>query len=398
MTTNKVLQDYFEILQEAVLQNILVKINLGNYAGTIPKLKKCIIKPLELKSEMHLSLVYQYETRDITKNYPVREGIAIIKDWLIQKDFKACTIFTTTSNHILQYHSKKEWIYQSQKATNKVVVMDHDKTKQRKINDLSQSYLHALGITSTTGGVLKQSQDKYKQINQYIALLAPALATLPSDKVIRVADMGSGKGYLTFALYDYLQHALKINSQIVGVEYREDLVALCNDIAQQSSFEGLSFQKGSIADFTAAAGVDVLIALHACDTATDDAIYQGILHQAAIIVTAPCCHKQIRNAMEAQKVTNNVSFLTQYGIFLERQAEMITDGIRALLLQYSGYQVKVMQFISDAHTPKNVMILAEKRTVTEARKAAIREELKAIKSSFGIDYHHLERLLGLEER
>jgi hypothetical protein len=162
----------------------------------------------------------------------------------------------------------------------------------------------------------------------------------------------------------------------------------------------LNFVQGTIQDYNAD-DVNLLIALHACDTATDDAIYKGIKANAALIVVAPCCHKQIRKAIEKNKVKNDVTFLTKYGIFLERQAEMVTDGIRALILEYFGYKTKVFEFISDAHTPKNVLVVGVKRAEnlkTEAereRQAAVLQKIKDSKSYFGIDYHHLERLLEL---
>lgn len=220
---------------------------------------------------------------------------------------------------------------------------------------------------------------------------------MPSGKLRKVADMGSGKGYLTFALYDYLNSVLKFETEVVGVEYRKDMVDLCNTIAQKSNFNRLSFVHGSIEDFNPEA-IDLLIALHACDTATDDAIYKGIKANAELIVVAPCCHKQIRREIVKNKVKNEVSFLTKYGIFLERQAEMVTDGIRALILEYFGYKTKVFEFISDAHTPKNVLVVGiknQKHQIEKQKQQEILEKIKSSKAYFGIDYHHLERLLSI---
>lgn len=213
--------------------------------------------------------------------------------------------------------------------------------------------------------------------------------------------MGSGKGYLTFALYDYLHSVLKLETEVVGVEYRQDMVDLCNQVAVKSAFDRLNFVQGTIEDHNAE-HVNLLIALHACDTATDDAIFKGIKANAELIVVAPCCHKQIRREIEQNKVKNDVSFLTKYGIFLERQAEMVTDGIRALILEYFGYKTKVFEFISDAHTPKNVLVVGVKKSLKSLvgspkieEQKAILEKIKASKEYFGIGYHHLEKLLEL---
>src|SRR5690606_31096186 len=139
--------------------------------------------------------------------------------------------------------------------------------------------------------------DKYKQINHYIEILSPQLNHLDKQNSFHVADMGSGKGYLTFALYDYLKNTLHTPAKVTGVEYRADMVALCNTIADQNNFEDLSFVEGSIQNYSPE-NLDMIIALHACDTATDDAIFKGLEHDAKLIVVAPCCHKQIRRSMD----------------------------------------------------------------------------------------------------
>jgi hypothetical protein len=195
-------------------------------------------------------------------------------------------------------------------------------------------------------------------------------------------------------LYDYLTNVLQLNSSVVGVEFRPDMVELCNNIAQKTGFGDLQFVEGTIEDYDSK-DTNILIALHACDTATDDAIYKGITAQADLIVVAPCCHKQIRREMEKDKASNELDFLTKYGIFLERQAEMVTDGVRAMILEYFGYKTKVFQFISDAHTPKNVLVVGIKGKTNPKKQAEILEKLKVTKEYFGIEYHHLERLAGL---
>jgi SAM-dependent methyltransferase len=255
-------------------------------------------------------------------------------------------------------------------------------------------YLHELGLTDEQGTVFKNAQDKYKQINQYIEILSSLIKELPQGTIKNVVDMGSGKGYLTFALYDYLlNHQQKAN--VVGVEFRKDLVDLCNKIAVNAKFEQLSFVEGTIESYDTEA-IDLLIALHACDTATDDAIYKGIMANASLIVVAPCCHKQIRREIEKGKAQNELNFLTKHGIFLERQAEMVTDGLRALMLEYFGYKTKVFEFVSDVHTPKNVLVVGIKNKDKGTKsKDEILQKIKDTKAYFGIGYHHLERLLEI---
>lgn len=241
--------------------------------------------------------------------------------------------------------------------------------------------------------MFKNAQDKYRQINKYVEILGGLLQGIAPDRLKKIVDMGAGKGYLTFALCDYL-NGMGQHPEIIGVEYRADLVALCNRIASDASFANLHFVQGAIADFDCA-GANILIALHACDTATDDAIHKGITAGAALIVVAPCCHKQIRREMERAKVHNDLDFLMRHGIFLERQAEMVTDGLRALLLEYHGYSTKVFEFVSDAHTPKNVMIVGTRNLKAVSPNPAALDKLKAAKAYFGIEHFHLETMLGL---
>jgi SAM-dependent methyltransferase len=203
-----------------------------------------------------------------------------------------------------------------------------------------------------------------------------------------VVDMGAGKGYLTFALYDYLAQQQKWAVQVTGVEVRTDLIKQCNQIAASVGFSGLHFEEGYIQDYSLP-DTDILIALHACDTATDDAIAKGVAAGAQLIVCAPCCHKQIRKAIKGSDVLHSV---LEHGILKERQAEIVTDTIRALLLESKGYKTRVFEFISTEHTGKNLMIVGQKHH----RKVDLdfyRKEIEKLKKAFGIEEHYLERLL-----
>ena len=174
--------------------------------------------------------------------------------------------------------------------------LDHDAPKKTLITP-NKTYMHILSIASAEGRVLKKATNKFAQINHYIEMLSPMLRLMNLD-TIKVADMASGKGYLTFALYDYLINILKLNAYVTGIEQRPELVEFCNKAAVSSEFANLNFVEGTITDVDAS-GTNVLIALHACDTATDDAIYIGVKEQAELIVVAPCCHKQIRKEIES---------------------------------------------------------------------------------------------------
>ena len=385
----------FIIESENSLNNgSFVKLSLGNYRGTDESLKNIYIKKVLIKKEPRLSLTYRHKTRDITKNHTFEEVIALLKQWL-GGDFHVATLQTADSDLLFEMHpSGKTTLKKKAVESREVPAVSHDKQKNRLISPAGKGYLFDLKITDQQGNVFHNAQDKFRQINHYIDILSSLMREINPGSSVRVADMGSGKGYLTFALYDYLKNVLNLNPEVTGIEFRDDLVKLCNQIAQNAGFGGLSFREGTIDQFDAA-GTNILIALHACDTATDDAISKGIQAESDLIVVAPCCHKQIRRQIEKHKTENDVSFLTRHGIFLERQAEMVTDGIRALVLEYFGYKTKVFEFISDAHTPKNVLIVGTKGKRSEKSQAAALEKIRDAKRFFGIEYHHLERLTGI---
>ena len=230
--------------------------------------------------------------------------------------------------------------------------------------------------------------DKYRQINKYLEIIESLLKSAKLPKQINIVDMGSGKGYLTFALYDYLVNTKKFNATVTGIELREELVDYCNDIADKSDFKNLSFVAQPIQEYDNNK-IDILIALHACDTATDDAIYKGLSSKAELIICAPCCHKQIRQQVKGKE---QESPLLKYGIFKERQFEMVTDTIRALILEKNNYNTKVFEFISNEHTRKNVMLVGTKSS-KKSNISKVDSKISELKDIYLIEEHYLETLL-----
>jgi SAM-dependent methyltransferase len=352
-------------------------------------LKNIYIRRVLIKRQDMLSFTWRYKTRDIVKNRAPAEGLALVAA-LLGGDFRAATLFTAAFDLALDTAARtpRGALKKNPPTAQAPATPGHDRAKKRLV-EAARPWLHDLGITDAAGNVRKDAQDKFRQINRYVEILAGLIA---DEKPRRVADMGSGKGYLTFALYDYLAALPGPPPQVTGVEYRTDLVELCNRIARKADLSSLNFTQGTIGGFDGA-GVDLLIALHACDTATDDAIAKGIAAGAGLIVVAPCCHKQVRRQMESGAPAAALAPLLRHGIFMERTAEMATDALRALILEYSGYSVKVFEFISDAHTPKNVMIAATKNPGPARRDPALRERIAQAREFFGISRHHLEEIM-----
>jgi SAM-dependent methyltransferase len=388
------LQEFISQIKTSLLEKTFVRLNLANYHGAIDGLKKCVVKRVIIQNGNKLSFTNRYQTKDIVKNYSCNEGAHLVEDWLAKNEFKTATLFTINGDTLIEIRTGKVFLKRNPATFTEMPSLEHNSIKPRLINSNGKPYLEMLKITDSKGLVFNHSQDKFKQINRYVEILSPLLKELSYVAPLKVVDMGAGKGYLTFALYDYLNHVLNYPTQVVGIEYRSDLVELCNDIADKCRFKDLIFKQGTIAEYNMQA-TNVLIALHACDTATDDAIFKGIQSGADLIVVAPCCHKQIRREIEKSKTKNDLDFLLKHGIFLEREAEMLTDGLRALFLEYAGYSTRIFEFISGEHTPKNVMIVGQKNPKTELQKEEILVKIKKSKAYFGISQHYLENLMGL---
>lgn len=368
----------------------LLEIKLSNKRDKNGDLRLVSGKLAQLKGGLHLNVIYRHETKDITKNYALEESTDLLKK-LIDGQFFQGELYTSTHRYYLHcYKNGKCHLKTKEMKSDKSPNLSHDHQKERRIKSQNNPYLHLLGITTADGKVRKSGQDKFRQINKYIEIIEGIFKDASLPKEVEIADMGSGKGYLTFALYDYLSGNLNHSPHIYGIEYRQDLVDQCNKIASQCGYINLSFIQSSIMEMPDI-NPDVLIALHACDTATDDAIFQGINKGSQVIICAPCCHKQVRKNMNT---TGTLSLITQYGIQKERQAEMLTDTIRALILEAYGYKTKVFEFISTVHTPKNVMIAAVKKD-REVRTPdpVILQQIDDLKKMFGLSYHHLEKLL-----
>jgi Methyltransferase domain len=389
------LNEWLAALAHAVTALEFVKLELRKPTAAAGDLKSIDVRPIMVKRELKLSFTYHHQTSDIVKNYTMAESREILTE-LLDARFASGKLYTLGSDMHLARQPNGMVLSKSAPTQKHLPELSHNRAKERLIESAGKPYLHALGLTDAKGAVHKNSQDKFRQINKYIEILDGLIKQLPVHGTLRVVDMGAGKGYLTFALYDHLVNTLSLKVEVIGVEVRQHLVTLCNEIAVANGFGNLHFEQGSIGQFDCS-GADVVVALHACDTATDDAINKAIRAKASLIVVAPCCHKQIRREIEGNHGDGTLGFLMRYGTYVERVSEMVTDGMRAQLMELKGYRSNLFEFIGDAHTPKNVMIVATKlmkeRSAEET--ASIEASIASAKAQFGIKTHQLERLLGL---
>ena len=383
-------QQFFENVQQAIDHQSIDRLILSQYKGEMVDLEKMTFRVIQLQNECVLSCLYRYKTNDVTKNYPLADALSMIQNLAVS--CKQANLFTLDAEFQLKKNKKKALFtitqYKSAK-TEKTEQQGHDRTKHRYV-DQNSYFLQPLGITDAKAQIIPSMARKWKQINKFVEIFAGAIEQLPEkDHALNVVDFGSGKGYLTFALYDYLAKNQQ-TPQVTGVELNDKMVDFCQDVSAQSDFQQLDFFQGDVRTYHPER-LDVMIALHACDVATDFAIHTGIRLNAQMIMCAPCCHKELRPQLKNPLVLQP---MLQFGIHAGQQAEMLTDTIRALLLKAYGYETKVFEFVALEHTSKNKMILATKRKDFSQPDVEVLAQIQALKTMYGIQKQSLELLLN----
>jgi len=386
---NPALERLLSRFADALNDGSFVKLVLAKPQRASDDLLRLTARPVLLRGEAMLSLVYTHKTRDITKNHGLHEGMTLLRE-LLGSTFRNAHLHTQSDELQLSISKKGQCTLHVAAAS---LAADaptaHDREKQRWL-DLSRPFLTELGVTTAQHQLIPAMSRKWKQINKFIEVFAHALASSPlaEAKQLNVIDFGSGKGYLTFAIHDWLRHSKGVNAQVTGVELRPDMVALCNQAITKLGIEGLRIEEGDVRSYQPAA-LNVMIALHACDVATDYAIHLGVRAGAEIIMCSPCCHKELRPQLLSP---HPLKPILQHGVHLGQEAEMLTDGLRALLLDACGYDTQVFEFISLEHTNKNKMILAVKRAAAKPN-AEVLAQIREIKGFYRIQAQCLETLL-----
>ena len=390
-------QRFMALLASSLANGDWQRLVLAKPHGAEPGLQRMVVRRLQLRGQDCLNFVYSYATRDITKNLAETEGLACIQG-LLGASFRNAHLHTPHGETQLTLSKKGKGHLSSHALLQALAAAPatHDREKQRWI-DVDRPFLVALGVTTAQHQLVPAMARKWKQINKFVEIFAHALASsrLAKADQLRVVDFGAGKGYLTFALHDWLRHSRGMAAEVRGVELRADLVAQGNRHIADLGLQGLQMQQGDVQDIDNGGQrepMDVMIALHACDTATDHAIHLGLRAGAQIILCSPCCHKQLRPQLLSPHPLRSVF---QHGIHAEQQAEMVTDSLRALLLQAQGYDTQVFEFVALEHTRKNKMILAVKRALplpAPARDEAL-AQVAELKQFFGVKEQCLETLL-----
>lgn len=319
-------------------------------------LKRIKLKPVELRGELHIQFEYQYE-RILNHENVTLDNLQEKLEELLERFRQVHAEFSNEKVHI-QLSKKFKVLWKSEKtATEKVADLSHNRQKNYLLDETTaHPFLVRLGVQTADGKVKKQHHDKFRQINRFVEFIDDSLAYLPTDRTIRILDFGSGKSYLTFALYHYLHIVKGLDIKVTGLDLKKEVIEECSTIANDLNYEHLEFLVGDINDYNEETAVDMVVTLHACDVATDMALGRAVKWGANVILSVPCCQHELFSQIDSPAL----DVMLQHGLMKERFSALATDSIRAELLSLVGYEAQLLEFIDMEHTPKNILIRAYK--------------------------------------
>ena len=352
------MQQLLELLEESFTEG-LKQVVLSNSKDK-EAILKVKIRPVLLKGELCFQESAYIGTKVFHENFSADQMVTKSAEYL-QNTFKQGEIETKDFKAVILVSKKGKITIKKQQQKNPIASpsnLSHNREKQY-ILDVTKpiNFLVELGLQDTAGRINKSKYDKFKQINRYLEFVRDVLPNLDKDKQIRIIDFGCGKSYLTFALYYYLHEMLGYNLSVVGLDLKEDVIEKCNLLSEKCGYKNLKFIRGDIATYEDTQDVDMVVSLHACDTATDYAIEKAISWNAKIIFAVPCCQHEVNRQIRSELLEPAL----KYGVIKERMAALLTDAIRANMLESVGYETAVLEFIDMEHTPKNLLIRAVKK-------------------------------------
>ena len=288
-------------------------------------------------------------------------------------EFKQLNSWDEKHEHMIRISTKGKPSYSHRAAAGKVQINESNNRKKNYIlqEGVDIEPLRDMGIFTSEGRVVSSMQDKYRQINRFIEMIDDEVSKLPKKDELRVIDFGCGKSYLTFILYYYLTVVKGVKVRMTGLDLMADVIKKCNEAARKYNYDGLNFELGDINGYKPDGDIDIIVTLHACNTATDFALYNAIKWNSKLIFSVPCCQHELNSQMKSE----NLNLLTRYGIIKERTAALMTDAVRANLLEECGYRTQLLEFVDLEHTPKNILIRAVKRNNSKADPRYLKEVL-----------------------
>lgn len=349
------MQNVSELVEKIINEESLIYAIFSGIRNKSEKtFNKVSIKKVIIKNEVKHQFEYFYDKNVEHKNLDKEETKAEINKYF-QSYFKQALINTVAFDYHILINKKLISKIVKKAASKKDSEISHNRKKKYILKEGEKTpFLIELGIMTEEGKIVNSKYDKFKQINRYLELVSDCIPYLDKSKTLRIIDFGCGKAYLTFALYDYLVLKMGYNVEIVGLDLKENVIEFCSDLAKKLAFKNLRFVQGDIKGFTQFEEVDMVISLHACNTATDDALSTAVNWGAKVILAVPCCQHEL-----LKKIKNSaMAPMLKFGIIKEKVSSLITDSLRANVLEIMGYRTQVLEFIDMEHTPKNIMIRA----------------------------------------
>ncbi|MUT68459.1 SAM-dependent methyltransferase [Paenibacillus sp. NEAU-GSW1] len=353
-------------MEEQWQQELLQMIEQGELLqGTLSQLRrkngeaapKTVVRPIQLKQGLHYQFEYHYTNKVTHDNLPPQDaGERLVS--LLNEEYRQALVKSPNADLQLLFNKKGKAAVLRKPPTSELrdaAALQHNRQKKRIIEEgTAAPFLVELGIMTKDGAVHAKKQDKYKQINRFLEMVTDVLPNLPADRPITIVDFGCGKSYLTFALYHLLAVEQNRDIRIVGLDLKADVIAFCSKLAEKLGYVNLTFMVGDIAEYEGLSKADMVVTLHACDTATDAALAKAVGWDASVIMSVPCCQHEAFRQIENE----TLSPLLSQGLLKERFAALATDAARGTLLETIGYKVQMLEFIDPEHTPKNLLIRA----------------------------------------
>ena len=358
-------EQHHRLVKDKILdENTFVRaVFSGRRRGHVVPWNRVVVRPVLVKGERRVQFSYFDAKKDITKNYAGAQ-VGVKLDELFVLAFKNITLQSTGDDLQVQITKKGKVLIHRHELPEprELPSLQHDRRKNLLLPaNKPDPFLHQIGVMTSEGKVRASMQKKFRQINEFLECLA---GTGELEKFyqspLTVVDCGCGNAYLTFAVYYYLNHVLGMPTRLTGIDTNEDILKKQAEQSRALGWRDLSFQVSRIADFQPATPPDIVLALHACDTATDEALAQGIKWQSRLILSAPCCHHHLQQQITRQSAPPQFIPVLRHGVLKERLGDILTDTFRSLILRIAGYRTDVVEFVSTEHTGKNLMIRAIK--------------------------------------
>lgn len=376
------------VLKDLVKNEQIIQVILSNLRHKDEGYNKVDIKPVLIRDELKYQFSFNYSNKVIHKNLNSFETInEIVK--LLEENFKQGMIFSQEADYQILISKKDKVNILKKKPTKEVANYSHNRKKNYIIEDGEPvNFLIRLGVMNDKGKVVSKRYDKFRQINRFLEMVADVIPKINKEKTLNIVDFGCGKSYLTFALYHYLVNILELDINIIGLDLKMDVINFCNEVAEDLDYKRLKFIHGDIKDYEGLVDVDMVVTLHACDNATDAALIKAVNWNAQAILSVPCCQHEFYDKIKSPVLEP----MLKHGIIKEKLSSLITDSLRANVLEILGYQVQLLEFIDMEHTPKNILIRAIKSE--QGNKMEAIENYKKFKEFWGLEDLYIEKELG----